>query len=172
MFIAQTKHISDECGNSSAVTADTITKCDDRFSSKNLSTLSINEEFNDSLEVNTANRDSLQDIEEDIKGELFDTVEQDSLETTKLDVITTNENVPQFLPFAQIGSSWSNDDCAAQYSNSEFYSSPNQSLIEIDTVNNQTNESDIQTNYNINTNQSDSQDNRDVLLPGTTNSVY
>ncbi|XP_031621785.1 probable serine/threonine-protein kinase DDB_G0282963 isoform X3 [Contarinia nasturtii] len=155
---------TDECGSSSTVAADTITKNDDRISLKMLSSLNVNEEFNDSLEVNTTDRDSVQDIDDDIKGEPFDIVEQDSLETTKLDVITSNNNVPEFLPFAQIGSSWSNDECPAQNSTSEFSSSTNQ-LVEIDKINNKTNEFDDQTNNTITTNQSDNQDYRD--LPGS-----
>lgn len=98
---------------------------------------------------------------DDNEGESFDTVEQDSLETTKADAIKTGDGATQFLPFAHIGTSWSNE-CAAQISTAQFNSNTNQN-VEIESTN-QTNEIDVQTNNSITTKQSIEHDFQD--LPG------
>lgn len=125
------------------------------------STSDLNEEYKDSLEINETHRDRVYD---EIKDDLFDTVEQDSLETTKIDINYTNEGSTQFLPFAQIGTNWSSSsqECAAQNSTCEFNnSSTNQNVVENESFNT-TNE--LQTNSTISTNQSIDHDFRD--LPG------
>lgn len=121
--------------------------------------LDANEEYKDSLEINAANNGLIR-IGDGIEGELFDTVEQDSLENLKIDLTKTSDGVPQFYPFARIGTNWSNES-AAQNSTSDFSSSTNQN---IDTeVSNNTNELTLETNNNIATNQT-VDDSRD--LPG------
>lgn len=100
----------------------------------------------------------------EIDGEPFDTVEQDSLENDKIDSTKASDGVPQFYPFAQIGTNWSNQS-AAQNSTSDFSSSTNQT-VEIDTSIN-SHELTIETNNNIATNQTVNDDYRD--LPGNLN---
>lgn len=124
----------------------------------------LNEEYKDSLEISATHRDRVHD---EIKDNQFDTVEQDSLETTKIDTNHTNENSIQFLPFAQIGTNWSSQECAAQNSTCEFNnSSTNQNIVENESINTTINE--LQTNSTISTNQSVDHDFRD--LPGIPNS--
>lgn len=122
----------------------------------------MNEEFKDSLELIVAQHENSNDM----KGELFDTVEQDSLEIIKNAANETNgselHTVSQFLPFAQIGTNWSTD-CAAQKSTSQPNSITNQ-IVEIES-NDQTNKIALQTNNISSINLSDTQNLGDV--PGT-----
>lgn len=122
------------------------------------STSLANEEYKDSLEFNAMDKNAIRN-NDDLEGELLDTVELDSLETTKIDTIKSVGGAAQFLPFAHIGTSWSNE-CATQNSTSQLNSSTNQN-VEIETSN-QTN--DLETNNNITTKQSNEYDSQD--LPG------
>lgn len=127
------------------------------------STSDLNEEYKDSLEIGATNRNRVRD---EIKDDPFDTVEQDSLETTKIDTNHTNEGSTQFFPFAQIGTNWSSQECAAQNSTCEFNnSSTNQNVVENESINTI---NELQTNSTISTNQSIDHDSRD--LPGILNS--
>ncbi|XP_055318924.1 uncharacterized protein LOC129576891 isoform X3 [Sitodiplosis mosellana] len=121
----------------------------------------LNEEYKDSLEITATDRDRAQIGEDGIKGDSFDTVEQDSLEAMKIDANKTNEGTPQFLPFAQIETNWS-QDCASQTSTCEFSCSTTENVVETESINT-TNE--LQTNSTISTNQSLDHDFRD--LPGS-----
>lgn len=119
----------------------------------------MNEEYKDSLEIADATK-TLNDDEN--KGELFDTLEQDSLEISKIDANKIkDERSTQFLPFAKIGTEWSNN-FAAQNSTNEQNSDTNHNVA-IETTNT-INEFTLQTNSKINTNQMIDEEFRD--LPG------
>lgn len=154
------KSFAGESSNASTLAVDTIPRVE-KINLLQKSASELNEEYKDSLEISVIDRYSAR-IYDDIKSDSFDTVEQDSLETTKIDANKTNEVTKQFLPFAQIGTQWS-QDCAAQQQNStcEFSSSTNQNVVENESINT-TNE--LQTNSIISTNQSIDHDFRD--LPG------
>lgn len=116
----------------------------------------MNEEYKDSLEMADANR--IHNAEEN-KGELLDTVEQDSLEINKIDATNlTNDGIKPFLPFAKVGTEWSND-CAAQNNTTEQNSDTNYNVA-IET----TNTINEITNSKISTNQMIDEEFRD--LPG------
>lgn len=119
-----------------------------------------NEEYKDSLEFNAASKVLIRNGSE-IESESFDVLEQDSLENAKIDSTKSNDGVPQFYPFAQIGTNWSHES-AAQNSTSDISSCTNQ-VVEIEASNN-TNEFITETNNNTVTNQSINEDCRD--LPG------
>lgn len=130
--------------------------------------MQTNEEYKDSLEFDAVNEGSNRINDDDNEGDLFDTVEQDSLETTK--IVSTkigNDGATQFLPFAHIGTSWSNE-CAAQNRIAQFNSNTNQN-VEIESTN-QTNETDVLTNNSITTKQTIEHDFQD--LPGTKNAKF
>lgn len=92
------------------------------------------------------------------EGDSLDTVEQDSLECNAI-----KDGTAEFLPFAQIGMSWSNERAAQ---NSTCPPNTNQN-VDIDSLNNQTNAMNSETNTSIATN--DTVDNDFHILPGTPN---
>lgn len=125
-------------------------------------TSQINEEYTDSLEFDAVNKGSNRNNDNNTEGELFDMVEQDSLETTKIESNKANngENT-QFLPFAHIGTCWSNGRAASQLNIQPINSSNTNQTVE-NTTTNQTNAFADQTNNSINTKQSIEFDFQDI----------
>lgn len=164
------KTITDETRNSGEDACISPSIDDASYSTQKCSS-EANEEYKDSLEFTAASKNSNRNggvgndgdgdgngVGGEFEGDLFDTVEQDSLENDQIDSIKIRSNdgvVPQFYPFAQIGPNWSNESAAQNSNNNhtpEHNSSTNQS-VEFETSNN-TNELTHETNHNsIATNQ-------------------
>lgn len=169
LFAAQIQNISDQPQKSN-IDADIVPRKDARISTlletrcSHQTSMQTNEEYKDSLEFDAVNEASNRINDDDNEGDLLDTVEQDSLETAKIvsTQIGSSDGATQFLPFAHIGTSWSNE-CAAQNSTAQLNSNTNQK-VEIESTN-QTNETDVQTNNSITTKQTIEHDFED--LPGT-----
>lgn len=165
LFVAHTKpHIAGESNGASALPTEIIMPRVEKLNLLQKSASELNEEYKDSLEISAVDRDHGRMDGDGAKShDPFDTVEQDSLEAnTKVDAPKTNEVTPQFLPFAQIGTNWSPNHCAAQNSTCELICSTTQNVVETESINT-TNE--LQTNSNtISTNPSVDYDFRD--LPG------
>lgn len=130
-------------------------------------TSQVHEEYKDSLEfdavIKESNRINDDDDDVDTEGELFDTVEQDSLETTKIESTKMIDGTNEFLPFAHIGTSWPNECATAQPNTQQLNSSTNQIVENV--LTNQTNAFDDDTNNTITTKHSIEFDFQD--LPGT-----
>lgn len=131
------------------------------------STNQVHEEYKDSLEFNAVIKESNRiNDDDDTEGELLDTVEQDSLETTKIESNKLVDGANEFLPFAHIGTSWPIESATSKMNNTQQLNSSTNQIVE-NVLTNQTNSFDDETNNTITTKQSIEFDFQD--LPGIRN---